>query len=63
MKKIDVETTLEVNVECGIISKFKVNKDKNTKKWKMKEMISTLRRNEKEKIGDKKQMCVKDGGY
>ena len=45
--KIDVETALEVNSECGIISTFKANKKKSTEEQKMKVMISKLRRNEK----------------
>ena len=47
MKKIDAETALEVYGECGIMSTFKV-KGKNTEERKMKRMVGTLFRNEKE---------------
>ena len=48
MKKIDVNTALEVNGECGIINTFKVMKKKNSEEHKINGIISTLRINLKE---------------
>ena len=45
--KIDVNTTLEVHSECGIMSMFKTKETKNTEERKMKGTIITLHRNEK----------------
>ena len=39
---INVDTALEVNGECGIISKFTVKEKKNTEECKIKGMISMI---------------------
>ena len=44
---INVETSLELNGECGIIITLKVREKINTKERKMKVMLSTLHRNNK----------------
>ena len=54
MKKIDVNTALEVNGECGIINTFKVKEKEKTEKRKMKGMLSTLIKTKNENFGDHK---------
>ena len=58
----NVETELELNGECGIISTFKLKEKKNTEERKMKGMLSTREETKKNNFVEHKKMYVKDGG-
>ena len=53
---MNVDTTLELNGEFGIISTLKVKKNKNTEERKMKETLSTLAETKTDYFCEKKEV-------
>ena len=59
MKKIYVDTALEVNGECGIISTFEVKKNKKTEEHKMKVVIITLSETKRNILVSRNKLTLK----